>query len=116
MKKLDIILNIDHFASRINCQLIPYLSYRPDPESSAVDAFFIDWSQYMFYAFPSFSGILVMLQKIEMDGTAGVCIVPNWPTQPWHPKLMRMAKHSSTLLHLPSFPEEVHPIHKKLTL
>ena len=40
MKKLDITPNIDFFASQIYCQLIPYLSYRLDPESCAVDAFF----------------------------------------------------------------------------
>ena len=123
MKKLDITPNIDLFASPINCQLIPYMSYRPDPESCAVDAFSPDWSQYVFYAFSPFSVILMMLQKIEMDGATGVCIVPNWPLQPWYPKLMRMvlkppvmARHSRTLLHLPSFPEEVHPLHKKLDL
>ena len=123
MKKLDITPNIDLFASPINCQLMPYVSYRPDPESCAVDAFSLDWSLYVFYSFTPFSVILMMLQKIEMDRAIGVCVVPNWPTQPWYPKLMRMvvkapvmARHSRTLLHLPSFPEEVHPLHKKLDL
>ena len=31
MKKLDIAPHVDLFASRINWQLIPYMSYRPDP-------------------------------------------------------------------------------------
>ena len=107
MKKLDIAPNIDLFESRLNCQLIPYVSYRPDNESCAEDAFSLDWSQYVFYAFPPFSVILMMLQKIKMDGAKGVCVVPNWPTQLWYPKLMRMvvkppvmARHSRTLLHL----------------
>ena len=123
MKKLDITPNIDLFASPINCQLIPYVSYRLDPESCAIVAFSLDWSQYEFNAFLPFSVILMMLQKLEMDGATGVRVVPNWPTQPWYPKLMRMvvkppvmARHSRTLLHLPSFPEEVHPLHKKLDL
>ena len=63
MKKLDITPNIDLFASRINCQLIPYVSYRPDPDSCAVDAFSLDWSQYVFYAFPLFSVILICCRK-----------------------------------------------------
>ena len=74
IKKLDILPNIDLFASRINCQLIPYVSYRPDPESCAVDACSLDWSQFVFYAFSPFSVILMMLQKIEMDGATGVCV------------------------------------------
>ena len=86
MKRRNITPNIDLFASRINCQLIPYVSYRPDNESCVAEAFSLDWSQYVFCAFPPFSVILMMLQKMEMDGATGVCVVPNW-----YPNLMRMA-------------------------
>jgi len=44
--------NIDLFASRLNCRLKPYVSYKPDPGAVAVDAFRVQWSQYVCYAFP----------------------------------------------------------------
>ena len=89
-------------------------------------AFSLDWSQYVFYAFPPFSVILMMLQKIEMDGATGACVVPNWPTQPWYPKLVRMvvkppvmARHSRTLLHKSSSqkvgPYDLYCIRENLT-
>ena len=71
MKKLDMTPNIDLFASRINCQLIPYVSYGPDPESCAADPFSIGWCQCV-YALPPFSVLVMMLQKI--DGWSNKCM------------------------------------------
>ena len=42
---------IDLFASRLNNQLPAYVSYKPDPNVYAVDAFSLDWSKLQFYAF-----------------------------------------------------------------
>ena len=61
---LDITPNIDLFASRINHQMKPFVSYRPDPDAINVDAFCHDWSDYLFYAFPTFAVIPQVLQKI----------------------------------------------------
>ena len=52
--QLDIKPTIDLFASRINKQLPRYISYRPDAEAYAVDAFSVSWKGFQFYAFPSF--------------------------------------------------------------
>ena len=57
--------NIDLFASRLNYRLKPYVSYKPDPGTVAVDAFTVQWSQHVFYAFPPISGIMRTLQKIQ---------------------------------------------------
>ena len=62
-KKLEFIPNIDLFASRINYQVKPFISYHPDPEALAVNAFHISWRDYKFYAFPPFSIISQVLQK-----------------------------------------------------
>ena len=35
---------LDLFASRLNAQLPSFVSYRPDPNSQAVNAFTLDWS------------------------------------------------------------------------
>ena len=48
-------LNVDLFASRLNYQLDTYASWEPDPLSTYIDAFTIDWDKLNFYAFPPFS-------------------------------------------------------------
>ena len=44
-------VNVDLFASQQNYQLKPYVSFQPDPESMAVDAFSLNWSHYNGYIF-----------------------------------------------------------------
>ena len=60
---LDIEPTIDMSASRINKQLSCYISYRPDAEAYAVDAFLVSWKGFYFYAFPPFSLIPRVLQN-----------------------------------------------------
>ena len=81
---------IDLFASRLNSQLQNYVSYQPDPGAIAIDAFTLNWSDNIFYAFPPFSLITRVLKQIQDQCATGVLIVPDWPTQVWYPKLMRM--------------------------
>ena len=52
--KLNVTPNIGLFASRIDCQITPYVSYRADPEAFAINAFHMSWQPYLFYAFPPF--------------------------------------------------------------
>ena len=123
LQALEFKPDIDLFASRINHQFLKYVSYRPDPQAIAIDAFSITWSFYKFYAFPPFSVIGRMLSKISREKATGICVLPAWPTQSWCPQAMSMLlqkpvylKASKTLLHLPSHPQEVQPLHQKLTL
>ena len=55
---------IDLFASYLNFQVENYISWFPDPRASIIDAFSIDWTDKMFYAFPPFSLIGATLAKI----------------------------------------------------
>lgn len=57
--------SIDLFASRLNFQLRPFISWKPDPEAFAVDAFSISWKEHNFYAVPPFAVIKGVLQKAE---------------------------------------------------
>ena len=123
LKTLKFAPDIDLFASRLNKQFPSYVAYRPDPESIAIDAFSINWENLKFYAFPPFSVITAVLKKIQEDKAIGVCVLPNWPTQAWFPKAIKMTvqepvvlEASKTLLHLPNQPTVLHPLHKKLTL
>ena len=48
-------LEVGLFASRLSTQLPRFYSWRPDPQSEAVDAFSQDWSKVRGYAFPPFA-------------------------------------------------------------
>ena len=58
---------IDLFASRLNKQMTHYVSFRPDPEAEAVDAFSLSWSDVDWYAFPPFSVIGRTLAKVQRE-------------------------------------------------
>ena len=114
--------DIDLFASRLNFQLKPYVSWMPDPEACHVDAFTFDWGNYTFYAFPPFSILSRVIKKIETDGDTGILVVPDWPTQAWYSVLRRMMiaqpirlTWQTNLVSLP-FWEGPHPLGRKLQL
>ena len=90
--KFNITPKIDLFASRLNNQLLTYVSYKPDPNAYTVDAFSLDWNKLHFYAFPPFSCISQCIQKIKTDKAEGILVIPHWPTQPFYSKIMKMAK------------------------
>ena len=120
LKTLQFAPDIDLFTSRLNKQLSNYVAYRPDRASIATDAFTINWAKLKFYRFPPFSVIAAVLKKIQEDKATGVCALPNWPTQAWFPKAMKMTVQalvvlavSKTILHLPTHPTALHPLHKK---
>ena len=121
LQKLNFKPDVDLFASRINHQFPQYVSYRPDPEAIAIDAFSLNWSNLKFYAFPPFSVIPTVLNKLMTEGAQGICVLPDWPTQPWYPRALQLLKQNpeylkarKDLLQLPSHPKENHPIWHKL--
>ena len=59
--------------------MMPYFSWHPDPRARAIDAFTLDWSNMFFYAFPPFSVIPQVLQKLDGAQAQAILIVPNWP-------------------------------------
>ena len=114
---------IDLFASRINCRLPQYVSFRPDPKAVAVNAFTLSWSNKRFYAFPPFCVIARMLHKINKDKATGIVVVPDWPSQPWYSRLAKMlinipvlVSARENLLFMPSNPQEKHRLRKSLRL
>ena len=117
-------VSVDLFASRLNNQVKCYVSWRPDPQAVAVDAFMLNWSCFhLGYLFPPFSLIGRILQKIEQDKARVILIAPTWATQPWFPKILRLSTAvprllpcCQRLLHLPCNTIKIHPLHKKLRL
>ena len=81
---------IDLFASRSNTKCRRFCSWKRDPGAEVVDTFTISWSNLQFYAFPPFSVILRLLQKIKSDGAEGIVVIPllslihiSEPTRPY---------------------------------
>ena len=116
---------IDLFASRLNHKVDSYVSWDPHPGALAADAFNQNWANKLFYAFPPFSLITRVLQKVREDGAEGIVVVPLWPTKPWYPVVMttlvRKPSHgqlpkSRHLLYLKHQIEMRHPLHTKLQL
>ena len=77
----------DLFASRLTHQLARYISWRPDPQAFQSDAFSVNWKHLKGYAFPPFSLIARVLDKMMMDKTDLVLVAPIWQAQPWWPLL-----------------------------
>ena len=115
--------DIDLFAAHDNYQLKPFISWKPDPEAQFIDAFAFSWTEHLFWAFPPFSLLQRVVQKIIHDQATGVLLVPRWPTQPWFPAAMRLLiqdplllESNPLLLTIPSRPSMRHPNAKSLQL
>ena len=114
--------HIDLFTSRINRQLKRYVSWHPEPEAMAVNAFSLNWNNNYFYI-PPFSLVGRVLAKVNRDKTEAVIVVPDWSTQYWYPQIMQMTSHkplyfrpSAKNLILTHKPSDNHPLHLKLQL
>ena len=114
---------VDIFASRLNKQIARFYSWQPDPSAAAVDAFTVSWTYDYIYAFPPFSIIPRVLQKIQLDGCAAILITPVWPNQPWFTTILQMLVAPPLLfqvkpdtLKLCHKPDIVHPLVPDLTL
>ncbi|KAJ8959789.1 hypothetical protein NQ317_001016 [Molorchus minor] len=64
--------DIDLFATKINAKCINYVSWHKDPGALTTDAFTINWRGYLFYAFPPFSLVGRVLNKIVRDKAKGI--------------------------------------------
>lgn len=85
---------IDLFASRLNKQVERYISWKIDPGPLSADAFTCDWSNLVFYAFPPFTILSRVVQKIRSESAVGLLVFPQWPTRSWYPMILRMCTTS----------------------
>ena len=108
-------LRIDLFSSAWNAQLPAFVSWRPQPGATAVNAFSLNWFGIDSYAFPPFALISKCLEKIRRERANLVLICPVWTSQPWFPVALemlcdvpRLLRQSSKLLTSPL--GEPHPL------
>ena len=74
---------IDLFASTLK-----YCARCKDPQAWKVDALSFRWSGLPLYAFPPFSILPTVLEKIAQEGADVALVAPFWPQRPWLPKLL----------------------------
>lgn len=122
-KELGFYPTIDLFATRHNCQLKKFVSFKPDPEAYRVDAFALNWEGLQLYAFPPFNVLTRVLKKIRTDRATGMVVMPLWKAQPFYPMAMSMLIGSpvifsprSNLLVMPNEPSKIHKMGHKLRL
>jgi ribonuclease HI len=89
-EKAEEMVEIDMFATRWNTKLPRYVSPDPDPEAEELDAFSLNWQGRRVYAHPPIRMIARTLLRIELEKVETVMVVPDWPSQPWWPRLMEM--------------------------
>lgn len=112
---------IDLFANKYNAKCQKYISWFPDPDAYTIDAFTITWLGMFFYAFPPFSLLNRVMQKIKTEKATGIVVVPMWPSQPWFPLFTSMVVSEKIVLEprpnlLLSHSRDPHPLHRNLTL
>ena len=81
---------IDLFATRANAQLRKFVSWIPDPQSAGIDAFSVQWSDPLSYAFPPFSLIMRCVQRIKNQKGKILLVTPAWRSRPWYPLLFSL--------------------------
>jgi hypothetical protein len=114
---------VDLFASRLNCKVDLFYSWHPDPDALKVDALAVTWDTNFGYAFPPFSIIPMVLQKMRMEPASVLLIVPTWTTQAWWSRLGRLLMDFPVVfpvgpgtLYQPHQLDRVHPLAGKLSL
>ena len=113
---------VDLFANMHNCQLPKFISWIPEPGAWKVNAWSVDWGCLDAYAFPPFSLIPRVLQKVKQDQARILLVTPNWPTQNWWPILLDMLVQRPLLIppqdNLLMRPQsqEKHPLKESLSL
>ena len=87
---ISFVPEVDIFASKLNCQHTPFVSWKPEPGEWAVNTFSLCWTDLKLYAFLPFSILGRVLAKVQQDGATGMLVTPFWFTQPWFPQLLEL--------------------------
>ena len=90
--------NIDLFASSQNNKLPLYASYKPDKSAYAINAFSLKWNTGLNYAFPPFSCISRIIQKVIEEEADLILVAPLFPTQTWFPHVLKLVSGDSFIL------------------
>ena len=98
------------------------MSWRPDPDAFAFDAFVMKWDKGPHYAFLRFSQIPQVINKLMKDEAKVLLIIPLGPNACWFPHMLKLLVSEplvlpkrNSILQLPHS-HKIRPLHKKLQL
>jgi hypothetical protein len=106
--------SIDWFASSSNSKCDQFVSLYYEPQSMAIDALLLPWTDEVNYLFPPFILITRVIQKLKAENLQAVLIHPIWPSSTWWPLLLPITIRTIDLppikhcLHLPNHPRTRH--------
>ena len=117
---------IDLFASRLNAQLSRFVSWLPDPDAEAIDAFTLVWTDMFFYASPPppflHHSSLFAENYCRRVMWFDCCTLLANTSQPWFAKLLHMliappvVLPQSKIVLVKPVSQEPHPLCNKLYL
>ena len=82
---------VDLFATNQFHRLPVYFSPMKDPMSVGTDSMLHTWDNLQVYAFPSFSLIQKVLNKLSSSNNTDMTLIaPFWPQKPWFPDLLEL--------------------------
>ena len=91
-------LEVDLFASRLTAQLRSFVSWRPDPEAIATDAFTMTWTGLKAYANPPWSLVGRVLSQVHQQKADLILVAPVWKAQTWYPTVLEMCRDFPLLI------------------
>ena len=80
-------MKIDLFTSAWNAQIPRFVTWQPQPNAYARNAFSLNWKKLKGYRFPPFSLIHQCATKIIREQATITLVCPIWLSQPWFPVL-----------------------------
>lgn len=95
------------------------MSYLPNPNAFAVDAFSMTWTNECVYLFFLHLVYWIEFYRKSRDQAEAVLVAPLWPTQMWFPKLLTLIVEQffilpavTDILIMPTDPQRQHPLRK----
>ena len=122
-QKSDAISQIDLFASGVNHKLPHFASWTPEKGAEIVDAFTVQWTDFIPFLNPPFSLWSQVLNKMCQDHTElAVGLIPILPNNPWFAHMLQMLvklpvlmpRNTAHLMRLPWDKSKCHSMAKNL--
>ena len=83
--------SVDAFSTSASALVPRFWTRAPEAGAAGTDAFSQPWEGEMLLLVPAFRLIHRCLARLAEAGASGVLVVPEWPGQPWWPRLLAVA-------------------------
>ena len=97
---------MDLMAERDNARCPQFFALHLSKDAVGVpDAFANEWPEGLLYCFPPRHLVPSVLRHVAQSSARVLLVVPDWPSQPWWPLLLRLSRRSRLLRRLPDLYE-----------